>query len=320
MNYWGEKMTEKKHVRPTNFTVNVPLCSLSAEADKYEHTFGKTELYSTGNEIWDEWLGGGFGKEGSYELVIVFGDSGVGKSTVAMQMMKESVIKGVPQAWMVLEDSLVDTNLRFRKMFTSKEEADKAISQEIKLDNGMTIQSPVLMSREVVSDEYNLDDLYDWIKLRIDMGIHLFLFDHLQFAFDNSQEVTEIKTNERQRKFLKRIEDLMVATSSTIVIVSHTNKDKSMSGMDRIYGASAIKQTATKVLEVARVSSGKGDNIVYNPAYVRMYCHKNRHVKIDPNGIGSKWLYLKRDPVGFGFSGATTVLTASMEDGYEINA
>ena len=308
----------QEHRRPTDFTVNIPLCSLSAEADKYEDSFGITDRYSTGNDILDEWLGGGFGKRGSYELITVFGDTGVGKSTVSMQLLKDSVVKGVPQAWMILEDSLLDTNMRFRKMFPTMEEANKAISQEVELESGMTIQSPILMSREVVNDKYNLDDLYDWIEERIKIGIHLFLLDHLQFAFDNSEEISDTKMNEKQRRFLKRIEDLMVATNSTIIMVSHTNKDKGLTGMDKIYGASAIKQSSTKIIEVASVSSGKGEDLVLNTEYLKLFLHKNRHVRRRPED--GHWIYIHRSATGFGFDAATTVMTTSMGGDYAVNA
>lgn len=298
---------ERKNSNVSNeiFNAYVSLADYTTEADKNADTFGRTDLYTTGFPELDEWMSGGFGVRGASENFTIFGPSGCGKSTLALQFMKQAVIDGIPQAWIILEDDPVYVNARFRRMFDSMDEANKAINQEVTL-NGISFKNPVLMPEEFVMGDFKLHDVYDWVASRIDDGIKLFLLDHIQYVFDAAEESLSSKANQEQRKFLKKLADLIKRNNATIVMVSHTNKDKNNRGMDRMYGSSAIAQTVTKNLEIEKTE---------RLGVVKLTMHKNRHAR---DAMGN--LYLVRDdltvPVGgeitkFGF---TRVIRSLDED------
>lgn len=292
----------EERVHPLGFGELVSLADYSELADENASSFGRTDLYSTGFKDVDEWMGGGFGKTGSYENFTIFGDSGVGKSTVALQFLKQSVIDGVPQAWIILEDAPQDVNARFRRMFASPEEANKAITQMVKLKSGNQVANPMLMSETFMESDFKLADIYDWIKFRIEtLGIKLFLFDHIQYAFDAAEESASSQANQIQRKFMKQIADLIKRNNATIVMVSHTKKDRFAQGMDRMYGSSAIAQTITKNMEVKKVEN--------YPGVIELKMHKNRHAA---DAIGSCYLWRQSSEIGagasFGFSKASRYL------------
>lgn len=249
-----------KH-KPKGHSETSFLDDFTAEADKNRDSFGKTELYSTGFWQLDKWMGGGFGKAGSFEVVLVFGEPGVGKSTVAMQFMKDSVEKGVPQAWIILEDDLADANMRFRMMFHNVETGTKVLRKS----------GPRVLSPDMIEHGYSLDDVYNWIEARIAEGIELFLFDHIQFAFDDSEDAGEQNEIVRQRNFMKRLVGLFKRSHCTMVLVSHTNKDRNNKAMGRILGSTAIAQTATKIIEVTRNQDGTSGLV--------LSLLKNRHAK-----------------------------------------
>ena len=261
--------------RPIGFSEILSLNYYTKEADSMDGSWGITDRYPTDIPGLNDYLGGGIGKDNSFEIVVLHGSSGVGKSTVAMEMLRKSVKDGVPQAWMILEDSLPDVNARFRRMFPSKEEGDKAISQEVELNiNGAKtkIANPMLLSTQMLDSGYTLDD----IKERLDWGVQLFLLDHLQFTFDAAKGLID---NEAQRTFLQDIAQLFKKYKATLVAVSHRNKNRFNQGNEQIYGTGAIEQVATKVISIDRIPmpGSNRDDYKMVPDYIKLQLTKNRN-------------------------------------------
>lgn len=221
-----------------------PGTSLIDAAKQTMDDWGKTELYSTGDPIMDEYLGnsckGGYGRKSGYEIVTIFGDTGMNKSTFATSMILDPASKGVQVAYFALEDDPTDVVRRILVQCNMDEEKAKQITNNI------------LFMPE--NDGYTLDAMADAIEKIFAMA-DIVVIDPIQFVFEAS--VTERGETEfnRQRLFMRRMNNIMKHTNKTLIIVSHTGKGggkDARQGVDRIIGSSAVAQVSTKVIEINR--------------------------------------------------------------------
>lgn len=260
----------KKTLAPTGAYKN--LSDLIPLRDEAKKSFGKTDKYTTGNFELDKWLGGGIGKEGAFEIVTIFAQPGIGKSTIALYMLVEQIRRGTPIGMVIAEDDLGEMAMRLTSMFDSEEEANHYFLSNTK----SRVMPPAL-----IDNDYTLDDVEQWIRVMANNGVELFLVDNLQFIFDDAVISTKDGEQTAQRRFMKHIATLAKELKLTVILISHTNKDKFNKGMGKILGTSAIGQTATKVLEINRVESS--DNLEITQ-------HKNRYARKEYEPI-----YVERD-------------------------
>jgi len=218
-----------------------PATSLIDAAKTDMDSWGKTDLYSTGDQILDEYLGnsfsGGYGRKDGYEVITIFGGTGMNKSTFATSIILEPARKGTKIAYFALEDDPKDVVRRILVMCSMDEEKTREITNNI------------LFMPE--SDGYTLDAMADAIEKIFDVA-DIVVVDPLQFIFEASvAEKGETEFN-RQRLFMRRMNNIMKHTNKTLIIVSHTGKSgggkDSKQGVDRIIGSSAIAQVSTKVI------------------------------------------------------------------------
>ena len=95
----------------------VPLERHKKRADEMAEYFGITNRYSAGCLSLDQYLGGGYGRRGDgYEIVLLYGASGRGKSIFGLNMMLDPIIKGERVGLMILEDDPADVVNRLRVM------------------------------------------------------------------------------------------------------------------------------------------------------------------------------------------------------------
>ena len=225
-----------------------PATSLIDAAKTDMDSWGKTDLYSTGDQILDEYLGnsfeGGYGRQHGYEIITIFGNTGCSKSTFATTIILEPARKGTKIAYFALEDDPKDVVRRILVMCSMNEEKTREITNNI------------LFMPE--SDGYTLDDMADAIEKIFDVA-DIVVIDPLQFIFEASvAEKGETEFN-RQRLFMRRMNNLMKHTNKTLIIVSHTGKGggkDAKQGVDRIIGSSAVAQVSTKVIEINRKEDG----------------------------------------------------------------
>lgn len=224
-----------------------PAFTLVEDAKKATEEWGKTDLYSTGDPVMDEYLGnsmsGGYGRKSAYEIITIFGDTGMNKSTFCTSMILDPASKGTTIAYFALEDDPKDVVARIMKQ----------VPDEEKLNN---ILQNILFMPE--NDGYTLDMMADAIE-EIFSVADIVVVDPAQFIFEAS--VTEPGETEfnRQRLFMRRINNIMKHTNKTLIIVSHTGKSggrDAKQGVDRIIGSSAIAQVSTKVIEINRDKDG----------------------------------------------------------------
>lgn len=209
---------------------------------------GRTSLYSTGIPKLDEYLGGGFGQENGYEIVLIHSTSKTYKSTLAMKFMVDSLYRGIPQGWVILEGSLPEAINRARRTAESYEVFDNAIRQ-----NGHLIYS---MSKEMKRSTYRLSDILSWMKyLRSTKDVRLFFVDPIGYAFDFSTRDPYDNEWSRQARFMQELSAFAEDTNSTIVLVQHNTKDSGATSAFRaaaVGGSQTLTKAATKVIELRR--------------------------------------------------------------------
>lgn len=218
--------------------------SLIETAKKDMENWGKTTLHSTGDPIIDEYLGGGYGRQDGYEIITIFGDTGMNKSTFATSIILEPARKGNKIAYFALEDDPKDVVRRIMIQCNMDEEKVKEITNNI-----------MFMPE---NDGYTLDMMAEAIE-KIFKIADIVVVDPLQFIFEASvAEKGETEFN-RQRLFMRKMNNMMKHTNKTLIIVSHTGKGggrDSKQGVDRIIGSSAVAQVSTKVIEISRHEDG----------------------------------------------------------------
>lgn len=235
----------KQQSKPLGFSELVYLSDYKAEADQTLKDFGRTDLYSTGDRMLDDWLGpGGFGRRNGYYMMLIAGPTGLGKSSVAIRLLMHSVQRHVPQAWLILEDSPADTLNRLCMMTGNREQTMN------------DVKCVTLMADTMLESGFRLDNIIQWMEAQSKRGIKLFLIDHLQFAFENAEDIIEKNEILNQRIFMKKLNFLAKREHLTVIMISHVNKNTKAEGLDRILGSSAIVQAATNVIELFKRKDG----------------------------------------------------------------
>lgn len=212
-------------------------------------TTGVTNLYSTGIPQLDRYLGGGFGKEGDFEIVLIHSQPKTYKSTLALMFMMDAAKRGIPQGWVILEGSLAEALNRMRKCFNPYEEFDKLVPQMDKC--------VFAMSKKMRRSNYSLGDILKWMKyLHSTKGVSLFFIDPLGYAFDFSTRDPYENEWSRQARFMQELAAFGEDTNSTIVIVQHNTKDSSGPNVSyraaAVGGSATLTKTATKAIEIRR--------------------------------------------------------------------
>ena len=205
----------------------------------------KTDKYSFGDSIIDDYCGGGWGRHDAYEMICVFGGTGMNKSTLVSQMAVSPALKGDKVAYLALEDEIEDVIIRMHKQMNAdsgleNNEKFKKVMQNIHFfpeNHGYTLSALVKVIEELFK-------AYDVI-----------IIDPIQFVFEISYvEKGESEWN-RQRIFVNELQAVVKKAKKTLVFVSHTNKsayskrdDTTAEGM--IQGAGALPQISTKIVQI----------------------------------------------------------------------
>lgn len=214
------------------------------EAQRLKHTYGRTDLYSTGDSKLDAYLGGGFGRKDNYEIVLLYGPTGVGKSTVALNFIVPAINAGKKVGLLVLEDQMADVSNRLSFIMSASEYAKANAS-----DSVLCLPSDALVK------SWKLDDLLEYIEgWFVNENVEIILLDHLQFAFEGAESIKGENEYTAQRVFMQKLNFLVKKTKKTIILVSHVNKANGAKGMDKIVGSGSIAQAATKVIEISEDS------------------------------------------------------------------
>lgn len=219
------------------------------EAELLKANYGRTSLYSTSALKLDSYLGGGFGRENAYEVVLLFGPTKIGKSTVALNFAGAAIKQGQRVGIMNLEDDSPDVFLRLA-MIVGKQATEDYILR------GDTVH---LMAPSAVGKPWKLTELIELIESWFtDRKIDLLVLDHLQFAFEAADFRGE-NEYQAQRTFMRELNGLMRRVKKTIILVSHIGKATGAAGVgvNKIVGSSGIAAASTKLIELSKDGSGQ---------------------------------------------------------------
>lgn len=207
---------------------------------------GNKPLYSSGCVGVDEYLFGGFGMPVDYEMVLIYGETGIGKSTVALNFLRWPIQSGVKIGIIALEDK--NSNVSDKLSILCE---DPEMQASCWRDGQIR-----LFPQEAKQRSWSLDELLiemeDWFKT----GIKIILLDHLQFAFDSADSIKGETEIVAQRVFMKKLNILVTRCNGTVIVVSHINKG-SEKGLSKVQGSHAIVEIPTKVVEVSLTDGGQ---------------------------------------------------------------
>ena len=219
----------------------VYLRDFKEEAEKLRKSWGRTDYFSTGTRVLDDHIGGGYGRRDGYEIVLLYGDTGVGKSTVGLNFLRDPIVNDKKVGLLVLEDAGADVFIRLSDIL-GHDDTKKYI---------MGSDNIHFMPQEDLVKSWNLDDLLNLIEEWFnDRKIDVIFLDHLQFAFEGAESIKGENEYISQRIFMQKLNQLMKKLNKTIILISHVNKANNAKGMAKIVGSGSIAQAGTKVIEV----------------------------------------------------------------------
>lgn len=252
MTYKDAKPKQKQEFRvePKFNAALLPVSDFIERADAMKDSWGVTDLYSSGDTHLNEYLGGNpkgaYGRPSGYEMVLIYGDTGKGKSTLGLNLVADPIKKGVNVGLMILEDDPADVLNRLRLIVGSEIDEAKNVFFLAEQSEGYTL-------------EQALEAVETWFEF-----CDVILLDHLEYLWKGSVGQSERDKWTAQEIWMRKLNTLMKRKKKTIIMIQHTNKGgKDTQGMNRIMGSSSLQQTATKVIEFGRLDDGA--------SYLRMW-------------------------------------------------
>lgn len=232
---------------------------------------GRTDLYHFIDSRLDEFFFGGFGSQHAFTFYIVTGKTNAGKSMFVQNMIAGIVASGKRWAYLVLEDSRVDTFARLQKIVGKDEllKSDKIIETE-----------------EDVQDLYTVNDALDHIEYLFDVeNCDVVIVDHLQFLFESIDEDKKHDTNFTQRYLMRKINKIVKTRGKTLICVSHVNKgsEKDNNPLDLVIGSSALVQAATNVIYIKNDEDGIRVQMPKSRYTKRRLASEEIHIQYDQN-------------------------------------
>ena len=216
----------------------------------------KSDKYSTGLTLLDQYLGGGFGIEGGGEVMLIHSTSKTFKSTMAIQLMKTQLERGIKVGWIILEGGLWRSLRNLRQSYAPIQ-TDKGVLGYERYDaiEETFDQLIFAMTEEMQQSNFRMDEVIAWMKkARLEHGVSLFLIDPIGYLSDYSSD-WNIPDYKKESKFMKDLVHFADSTASTIVCLQHNTKgnENSLSQTHRegaIGGSQSFSKSPTKVIEM----------------------------------------------------------------------
>lgn len=237
------------------------------QAAKIYSEKGRTEMYQPGWEMFDDYIGGGFGSPNRGELVVIIADTGVGKSTFMTNIaLRIAPTTGQKMHYMSIENPPedayntmchiigTDTLGDMEKYFTAPSKA-------------MLFGKRPWKSEDLLANMTYMTETY---------GTKLFALDHLNFMFENEEQARD--QIGRIRVVMRLLSQFCMNYNATVFVVSHMNRSKTddLITLDRVYGSTSIAGAATKVIALNEVKESE-------PRQIDVELLKSRYTTWDRN-------------------------------------
>lgn len=202
---------------------------------------GRTDVFQVGVDYVDEYLEGGYGKRGDFEIVVVMGEVKQGKSTFAMNMLAGPIKAGKTVGMFMFEEKYEAIKAKMKKIVGPEyiEGNDKIFTHNADQDHLWTLLNLV----DVIEQWFTVCDVI--------------LVDHLQAVFESAAVLRGDDQWNVQKVFMNRLRRIMAKKeneSKAIILISHISKNAQAKGANKIQGTHGINEYATKVLEVIKDS------------------------------------------------------------------
>lgn len=247
---------EKKTAHTKGYDKYEDISSSLDQLDKNWGKVGKSDKYSTGFTILDEYLGGGFGIEGAGEVVLIHSTSKTFKSTMSMQLMRTQLEKGIKVGWIILEGGTWRALRNLKQLYAPVEERGKVVGYE-RFDAIRPKLKDLIfaMTDEMKQNDFTMSEVISWMKkARAQHGVELFLIDPIGYLSDYSSEWS-IPDYKKESKFMKDLVHFADSTGSTVVCLQHNTKgnETALNQTHReaaIGGSQSFSKSPTKVIEM----------------------------------------------------------------------
>lgn len=256
-----------------------------ADIEETKRSFGTADLFKFEDPGINTYTHGGFGSPTDFNLILVTGKTGIGKSLLTQNMIKAVVKAKKRFAYLVLEDSMGETMARLEQIIDEREfrQADKLVFTE-----------------EDTRDLYKIGDALDIMEyLFEDENCDVIVLDHLQFLFESIDRTGDLSLrdeNSLQRFIMRKLNRITKLEKKTLICVSHVNKQNEESSdlLDMIVGSSALAQAATQIFYLSKLKTGEMTFQMIKSRYTKKE-NEPLYVEYDKNLRLKVATYMKED-------------------------
>lgn len=248
-------MVEKKKAHTQGFNEYESVTDALKKVKSGWNEVGRTDKYSTGLPILDDYLGGGYGSPTRGEVILLHATAKTYKSTLATQFIRTPLEQGVKVGLITLEGRLDTFLTELRKLYAPLEINGKVVGYE-RFDK-MAERLPkqiFAMSSKMIRNEFEMTEVVQWMKkTRLENGVDIFLIDPIGYLADFAA-ISNIPDFKRESKLMKEISDFAYDTNSTVICVQHNVKDGDVKNpvhrQSAVGGSQSYTKSATKVIEL----------------------------------------------------------------------
>lgn len=257
--------TDKKTAHTPGYLELEDVSAALERANELWVDVGKTDLYSTGLPVLDDYLGGGFGSEKSGELILIHSTSKTYKSTFSWQMVKTALERGEKVGLIILEGKLPESLVTLKQLYAPVQKGDKIYGYE-RFDELMKKVTKnkqlVSLSRKFLENDFELKEITDWLAMQRSMGVKLFLIDPIGYIADYARE--NEPSYRLESKLMKQLSNFVYDTCSTVICIQHNVKDGDYLNpahrQAAIGGSQSFSKSPTKVIELRNEGPLDPDN------------------------------------------------------------
>ena len=249
---------EKKKKKTAHTPGYLELEDIPSALDKANELWtnvGKTDLYSTGLPILDDYLGGGFGSKKSGELILIHSTSKTYKSTFSWQMVKTALERGEKLGLIILEGRLPESLVTLKQLYAPVQKGDKVVGYERfdkLMENVVKNKQLISLSRKFLENEFEIKEITDWMMMQKLAGVSLFLIDPIGYVADYAH--SNEPSYKLESKLMKQLSNFVYDTCSTVICIQHNVKDGDYLNpahrQAAIGGSQSFSKSPTKVIEL----------------------------------------------------------------------
>ena len=184
------------------------------------------------------------------EIVVLFGDTGLGKSALAVQIgdgiaRAESYIKSLPVQSDSQDVLYIDAELskkQFQKRYTLKETGQLYSFH-------LNFKRAEISKEKILEADSSFESIYESIKNAIEKyGIKIFILDNFSFISEDAEKSKEVK------EILKKLKCLINEHKASLMLLAHTPKIYSISPitLNDLAGSKALSNFSDSVFAIGK--------------------------------------------------------------------